>query len=337
MHCTSFVGCCLLALLTLWSNATAQPTTRRPENPLYESVADEIFLQEIGEKIPTDAPVASVAVYDGVVYAISDGALYRLKQGILEPVDRASEGLKQLFTLDGALWGTTDDGVYRMVSGDVEKVFDETMVDLCVHAGTVHGATKTDLFRFENGSFVNIKPDSGWLTTNTTMIMEDGSQVLADPVRLGEIEGIDSYSDTLHLLVAGKPTLLEGAVYRTDFVEWGQMPSATTRDMLALGSRLFLTTDRGVAVLRGSALTTLHGDDGLPYEDTTCLAQGFAGDLWIGTTTGAIRNVGDKYHYFGADHWLPGNNVHDIAVDGQTVYIATDGGIGILRYEPYTL
>jgi hypothetical protein len=29
--------------------------------------------------------------------------------------------------------------------------------------------------------------------------------------------------------------------------------------------------------------------------------------------------------------------VHDITVDGHTVYIATDGGLGIIRYAPYTL
>ena len=115
------------------------------------------------------------------------------------------------------------------------------------------------------------------------------------------------------------------------------MPSREHRDMLSLGSRLLIATDRGIAVLRGAALTTVTGKDGLPYEDVTCLAAGFDGDLWIGTTTGAIRNTGNQYHYFGAHHWLPGDNVHDIVVQDKTAYIATDRGIGIIRYEPYTL
>ena len=113
--------------------------------------------------------------------------------------------------------------------------------------------------------------------------------------------------------------------------------------MLSLGSRLLVATDRGIAVLRGAALTTVTGKDGLPYEDVTCLATGFDGDLWIGTTTGAIRNTGKQYHYFGAHHWLPGDNVHDIVVQGQnglhrhgsrnrnhplrTVYLAEKGGL----------
>src|SRR5512141_2550641 len=107
--------------------------------------------------------------------------------------------------------------------------------------------------------------------------------------------------------------------------------------MLALGSRLYVATDRGVGVLRGMALTSLRGTDGLPYEDTTCLAEGNGGDVWIGTTRGAIRKTGHDFHYFGASHWLPGDEVRDIAVAGGAVYIGTDKGLGIIRYEPYTL
>jgi len=327
----------LFALLTFSSLVLAQQTTRRPEKPLYESVADDVYLQEIVEKIRTEKPVTSVAVYEGKVYLVSDGGLFTLAEGKLEPVSDASEGIVRVVALDGALWGITVDAVYRLKADDLSKVFEETMVDLCVHAGAVHGATKTDIFRFDNSSFVNIKPESGWQTTNTTMIMVDGSQVLTHPIKLGDVTGIDSYADTLHVLTGGRLGLLEGAVYNQEFIEWGQLPSGATRDILALGSRLFIGTNRGVAVLRGTALTTLDGDTGLPYEDTTCLAQGFDGDLWIGTTNGAIRKTRDEFHYFGADHWLPGSHVYDIAVDGHAVYVATDSGISILRYEPYTL
>jgi hypothetical protein len=85
------------------------------------------------------------------------------------------------------------------------------------------------------------------------------------------------------------------------------------------------------------AMTGLRGADGLPFEDTTCLAPGFDGDLWIGTSAGAIRQTGDEFHYFGPHHWLPGDYVRDIAVAARAVYIATDAGLGIIRYEPFTL
>src|SRR5207247_6138953 len=41
--------------------------------------------------------------------------------------------------------------------------------------------------------------------------------------------------------------------------------------------------------------------------------------------------------YLGAQHWLPGDYVRDIAVGDRAVYVATDGGLGIIRYEPYTM
>ncbi len=44
-----------------------------------------------------------------------------------------------------------------------------------------------------------------------------------------------------------------------------------------------------------------------------------------------------EWQYFAADHWLPGNNVHDIAVGKDEVIVVTDAGIGIIKYEPFTL
>jgi hypothetical protein len=175
------------------------------------------------------------------------------------------------------------------------------------------------------------------LSNDTTVMQEDFTQVLSEPVAIGPITRIASYSGTLYLLRPGSLALLDGRTLVTDPVDWGTLPSPVTRDLLALGSRLSLATDRGLAQLRGMALTTLRGPDGLPYEDTTCLAEGFDGDLWIGTLRGAIRQTGSSFHYFGAQHWLPGDYVRDLAVDGRTVYIGTDNGLGIIRYEDYTL
>src|SRR5262249_31443777 len=150
---------------------------------------------------------------------------------------------------------------------------------------------------------------------------------LADPVEIGPVDHLASYSGTLYLLRRHELALLEGRTFVPDPVDWGALPSPVTRDMLAEGSRLYVATDRGLGVLRGMAMTTLRGTDGLPYEDTTCLAEGFDGDLWIGTTRGAIRKTEGEYHYFGAHLWLPGDYVHDIAVADQTAYIATDRGL----------
>ena len=307
------------------------------ERQLWEPVPDEVYLQEVARKVPTDAPVHSVALHDGKCYAVLNETVYVLNGDVLEPAQSAPTGVRELEAFDGALFALARTGLYRFDTNTWTMMDDRVYVDLCMHLGALHAATTEEVFRLENGTFTSIQPEGGYLTSNTTMVMEDGTQILADPVRLGPIKCVASYSGTLYVLRPGKLVLLNGRVVDEGFVDWGALPSPATRDLLALGSRLFVTTDRGLAVLRGAALTTLQGEDGLPYEDTTCLAEGFDGDLWIGTTKGAVRMLKDDWHYFGAYHWLPGDNVHGIAVGDNVVYIGTDGGIGIIRYEPYTL
>lgn len=304
---------------------------------LWKPVTDEPYLQEIGEKIVTDKPVTSVAVYQDLAYVVVGGTLKILREGDFKDAPGAPAGISRLRSLGGALWATTDKGTFRFVADAWQHVDERTFTDACVHLGQVYVATRDNIFRFEGGKLVNIRPADGWLSTDTTLIAEDFTQVLADPVGIAPVHRIASYSGTLYLLRPGGLALLEGKTFVPDPVDWGTLPSPATRDMLSLGSRIYVATDRGVGVLRGMALTSLRGADGLPYEDTTCLAEGFDGDLWIGTSRGAIRKTGDDYHYFGAHHWLPGDQVRDIATGKRVVYIATDGGLGIIHYEPYTL
>ena len=169
------------------------------------------------------------------------------------------------------------------------------------------------------------------------MLMEDGTQVHADPVRLGPIHRIASYQGTLYILRPGKLVLSDGDIVDTDHIDWGKLPSKVTRDMLSMGSKLMVSTDRGLGVLRGGSVFVIQGKDGLPYENTTCLAKGFDQDVWIGTTKGVIRKLNNDWHYFAADHWLPGDHVNGIAVGDNIVYVATNKGVGIIKYEEYTL
>jgi len=326
-------ACVMMALQAMALAAQADDQPRR----CWKPVGDEVYLQEIGVKIATDKPVTAVAVYSDTVFAAVGGAMKTLRDGALSDAPGAPADVKRLRSLGGALWASSENGTYRFTGDTWARVHEKPFVDFCVHLGKVYGATREDIFRFDEGKFVNIKPEGGYLQNDSTMIMEDGSQVLTDPVELAPIARLVSHCETLYLLRHRGLALLDGRVLVDDPVDWGMMPSRIARDMLALGSRIFMATDRGVAVLRGMALTTLRGTDGLPYEDTTCLAQGFDNDLWIGTSRGAIRKIGDEYHFFGAQHWLPGDYVRDIAAGDRVVYIATDGGLGIIRYEPFTL
>jgi len=307
------------------------------EKHLWMPVKDNVFLQEISQKISTDQPVKSVAHYNDDLFFVMNGQIYKQSGQSYSLLPSFLKDVKRILNVDNILWALSEKGLYRWTGQMWQESLRQEIVDLCLHNDAVHAASREAIFRLKADQWVDIKPEGGYLSSDVTVTMADGSQVLADPVRLGPVHRIDSYSGTLYILRPGKIVLLDGAVVEQDGIDWGTLPSPNTPDMQALGSRLFVSTDQGLSVLRGAALKTLKGEDGLSYEETTCLAKGFDNDLWIGTTTGAIRMLQDDWHYFGPYRWLPENHVYDISVAEHSVAIATKGGIGIISYEPYTL
>jgi len=337
----------LLTWVCVWQAICGAPVEAAPASlpdsvngvghHLWTPVRDTPYLQEVGRQIRTQSPVTAVAMLETKIYAVQGGALKVLNGEALENADGAPAGIWRMKSLAGALWAVTDKATYRFSNNVWERVDERPFQDFCAHLGKIYGATRDDLFQFEAGRFVSLRPADGYKSSDETVLTEDFQQVLVNPVELGLIDRIASYSGTLYLLRPGSLALMEGKTLVPDPIDWGTLPSPVTRDLLAQGSRLYVATDRGVGVLRGMAMTSLRGTDGLPYEDVTCLAEGFEGDLWIGTSRGAIRKTGDEFHYFGAQHWLPDEKINSIAVADRTVYIATDTGLGIIRYEPYTL
>lgn len=320
-------------LLSHSALAAGQPATR-----LWKPVADSVYLQESADKFPTAMPATSVAWHGGKFHVVVGGALKRVEEDGLMDVGSAPGAISRIRSLQDQLLVSADDGAFVMsASGAWRKVLGLPLKDFCLHLDRIYGASADAVFRLEPTGFVNIQPKEGYLSSDTSVVMEDFSQLLADPVEIGPIDRIASYSGTLYLLRRGRLALLEGRTLVTDPVDWGMLPSQQARDMISVGSRLYVATDRGLGVLRGMAVSSLRGPDGLPFEDTVCLAQGFDGDIWVGTTQGAIRMTSGGYHFFGAQHWLPGNRVRDIACGTRSACIATDKGVSVIRYEPYTL
>lgn len=330
-----------LLVLACMAGATAtadtNPYLRGPEERRWTPVADDVYLQERAEQIETSSPVRSVAAHGGRIFAVMDGRIHEIADGALQALDGSPAEVERVLARDGALWSLGGAGLHRRDGGAWTELSGDRPADLCVHLGAVHAAIGEHVYRVEGDDLVNIEPEGGYRSSNLTFEMEDGTQILRRPVTWGKLERIASYSETVYGLRSGDMVLFNGEAIDPAVADWGNLPSKVTRDMTTLGSRLFVSTNRGLGVLRGMSLTEVRGTDGLPYEDTTCLVEGFDQDLWIGTTTGAIRMTDGDFHYFGRDHWLPGDNVHDIAVDGHSVYVACDGGVGVIHYEPYTL
>lgn len=342
MHITShlirtFISKSYLLVCFLIVSFTHVQGQNTNSEPFWKPIPDEVYLQEEAHKIHTDKPVTGVGIYDSECFVIIEKEIYQLRNNQFELQKNAPQNVERLIALDENFWALTTNGIYRLNGKKWTKIDNQYFVDLCMHYGILHAATREKIFKLEKDKFISIKPEGGYYNSDITMQMEDGTQLHANPVRLGPIERLESYAGTLHVLRPGELIQFDGKIVNTDFIDWGQLPSKNTKDLLGFGSRLFITTDRGLAEVRGASIQTIQGEDGLPVESTTCLTRGFENDIWIGTTRGAVRKAGGEWQYFGADHWLPNNVVKDIAVADKKVYIATDGGLGIISYEPYTL
>lgn len=109
---------------------------------------------------------------------------------------------------------------------------------------------------------------------------------------------------------------------------------------------LWVATQLGLNVrsLNGT-VRRITGFDGLPYNESTAIHANSELDLlWVGSVKGASRwdQSRNEWRYFYGNRYLPGKSeVRSIAVLGQqrksAVVIVTDGGIGVIVPETWTL
>lgn len=288
------------------------------------ALPDEVFLQEVGRQVPSADPLTAVAVREGVIFAGTAKGLFRLRDAgwVAEPA--VDSPVQRLVRSGSQLWALTSTGLQRHDGVQWTWVARERVADLCEFRGEIVAAVGNRLFRVKTDGLELLSTNAARfsitrLVPHQETLFVHGRGRLA-PFAAGEFGGVDAYT------------------WPSDQAwDWGSLPSPNSRDALSLGPSLFLATDRGLGVLRGMSLTALRGEQGLPFEDTTCLAAGFTNDLWIGTTQGAIRWFDGRFHYFAGRRWLPNDRVNALAVEGSQVYLATEAGLGIITYEPYTL
>jgi hypothetical protein len=101
--------------------------------------------------------------------------------------------------------------------------------------------------------------------------------------------------------------------------------------------RLWFGSPQGAGVLEGSQWSLYTGEEGLPYDDFTCIAPSQDGGVWFGTRMGAIYFDGSRWSYRQGKRWLPDDEVTSIAVaaDG-TAWIGTAAGISRIQRTPMT-
>ncbi len=300
----------------------AETPGRAPRD--WQPVADEVYLQETGRKVLSQKPLTSVAVLEGKVYAGTASGLLELDGNELRPVSGAAFPVKRLVVAADRLWVLAGDRLLSFGNRAWTTVSDQPVDDLCAHQDYIVAARGSHLWR----------------------IQSEGLRPLAETEAPFSIQRVVSWNETIYVEGSGRVTVFNGKDFGGRNVfddkvdrawDWGSLPSLVIRDTLAVGNRLFFGTDHGLALLRGMALSAIGGQQGLCYEDTTCLARGFTNDVWVGTSRGAIRMAGGRFDYFAGRRWLPDEQVVGIAAGDRSVYIATPKGLGIIEYEPFTL
>ncbi len=304
------------AALSLCAAVPAQ--LKHPDTPLWEPIADEVYLQEIPQLFPTDSPLTAVAIHDGQVWAADHSGLLTADGNELIRRPGVSGAIRILKSMSGHLYAAGPSGLWCRQNGSWEQLTDRSVADFCLHDGRLVAAIDRQLFAVQDRQLTALNEPTA---------------------RDATVLGVDSWSGTLYVHDGRRVGLLEGRRITYDGIaDWGTLErGCVIRDIHAAGSRLFVATSEGLNVLRGATWYHIDGDDGLCYHDTTCLATGFDRDLWIGTNRGAIRRVRDEYQFFGYQRWIPHDSVTAVACGSGRVCLATRGGLSIIRYEPYTL
>jgi len=299
---------------TVWRLAAQLPI---PKQPAWTAVRDEVYLQEIEGRLETKEPLLAAAVLDNVLYVGGTQGVQRLEAERLVPAGGPQSRVARLMMLNGALYAFSDAGLWQYRGKDWKNLGEGTFTDACLHLGEVIFAGGRRLYRLDGDKLIELEANA------------------AQPIL-----GVASYAETIYVRHANRlGFLIRGRVNYADVQDWGHLPlGSTTQDMMSFGRQLLVPTTKGLAVLRGMSWHMITGKEGLCYEDTTCVAQGFEkDDFWIGTKRGAIRVINGEYQYFGYQRWIPHDKVNAIACGDRVVYMATDGGLGIITYEPYTL
>jgi len=306
--------------------ATTAAETRRIPGTFqgHHPIPDTPYLQEVGQIIPVSDPVVAVAGFRGTFWVATAKGVSQLDGGALVPVRGDLPAVRRLVVTGETLWAVSDGALHRTTGDGWTRIALPGVRDVTSFRGEPVAAAGEQLWRFRG----------------------DVPELLSTNRARFTLHRVVPHAEMLYAVGAGRVAPYSGGVFggldaytwaSDQAWDWGSLPSTQVRDALSLGPTLYLGTDRGLGLLRGMSLTSLRGEHGLPFEDVLCLAPGFDGDLWIGTSRGAIRRHQGRFDYYAGRRWIPGERVQAIAAQGRTVCLATDAGLGLIRFEPYTL
>ncbi|MEW6237451.1 MAG: hypothetical protein AB1656_18875 [Candidatus Omnitrophota bacterium] len=228
---------------------------------------------------------------------------------------------------DGTIWIAAD-GFLASISEKI-TVFDlkgkETPHFLSAGAEDLLVGTSSELYRLRNGKSEAIAPPSH-SSSLTALAASPHSRDIAV-----------MYSQHLFFQPEGQEWM--EIVPRNAKHSWSWPETETTFIAFDASGSLWFATSIGAGCYDPSnrQWTLYDGNDGLPYNEFTCLTPGWNGEIWFGTKRGAIRFQNGEWSYRSGQRWLPGDEVRTIGVNLQGVaWIVTNNGLGVIERKRLT-
>jgi len=319
--------CAMCAVSTLGAGSVADEQEEAVRPSIRVGTFDQEVAKLYGDALPS-ADVLSVALgKDDAVYAITDKGLARFSDGAWAAVDGPPDGPAALLA-HAKSGGPIREAVFGDAAQPVVQVqgAQAKLNCLCVTEADVYAGTEEGLFELEGENFVPV----------------DEFNAL-----LGEDRGVRAIAVGHGMAVGAK----SGLFFRAS--EAGQPWTAlhpntprrswAPRDVRGVAfdaeGRLWFASPQGVGCHEPDGSWALYTcDDGVPYDDFTCVAAGGDRAVWFGTTMGAIRFDGTHWAYRQGPRWLPGDYVRAIAVaENGDAWFATTNGVGDIERRPTTL
>jgi hypothetical protein len=98
-----YVCSCLVGVFAVVSALGASAELPIPENPRWQPIVDEVYLQEVGSRIESAEPLLSVAVVDNTAYVSTRRGVSRVEDGKLTPL-RGSPGDARRMSAVAQFW-----------------------------------------------------------------------------------------------------------------------------------------------------------------------------------------------------------------------------------------
>ena len=138
----------LSLLACLWSapgRAAALP-------PSWQTVRDDVYLQEVGKKISSAEPLWAVGALGEQVFVGSTNGLFTLDKEHLTEVAAVRQPIARLVSTHGELWAAGAQGLFRLRGNAWRRVSTEPVADLTAHNGQVIVAIGRKLFLVQEDS-----------------------------------------------------------------------------------------------------------------------------------------------------------------------------------------